>query len=156
MPDAATYFIGGREKEMLAWYFFHASYSGNEAISQDHLNRYATSISKPGFLRSMLNTFSVSTVTQDARFFNETIRQQPLQMPVLALGGEASLAMPAVEQVWAPVGENVVAEAVPKAGHWMCTSWNCELLLVLLADLGLFSGRKSYMGCQSHCPFHRR
>ncbi|KAH7025506.1 putative hydrolase [Macrophomina phaseolina] len=119
VPDAATHFITGREKEMLAWYFFHASYSGNDAVSEAHLNAYARSISKPGFLRSMLNVFSVSTVTQDARFFNETIGQSPLQMPVLALGGEASFANPALGQTWAPVGRDVVAEVVPKAGHWL-------------------------------------
>ena len=39
VPDAAQYFIQGREKEMLDWYFWHASYSGNSAISQDYLDR---------------------------------------------------------------------------------------------------------------------
>ncbi|GME34386.1 Alpha beta hydrolase fold protein [Neofusicoccum parvum] len=119
VPDAAAYFINGREKEMLAWYFYHASYSGNEAISQDHLNRYATSIGKPGFLRSMFNVFSVSTVTQDARFFNETIRGSALQMPVLAAGGEASFGLAALEQTWTDVGNNVAFDVVPKAGHWV-------------------------------------
>ncbi|KKY13346.1 putative alpha beta hydrolase fold-1 [Diplodia seriata] len=137
VPDAAQFFISGREKDMLAWYFFHASYSGNEAISRDHLDRYATTIGKPGFLRSMLNVFSVSTVTQDARFFNETIRRSPLSMPVLALGGEASFGMPALEQVWAPVGEDVVAEVVPKAGHWVLDenpTWVANRIARFIAD----------------------
>ena len=32
VPDAAQYFIQGREREMLAWYFWHASYSGNSVF----------------------------------------------------------------------------------------------------------------------------
>ncbi|KAF4311090.1 Alpha/beta hydrolase fold-1 [Botryosphaeria dothidea] len=135
VPDAATYFISGREKEMLAWYFFHGSYSGNDAISEAHLNAYTRSISKPGFLRSMLNVFSVSTVTQDARFFNETIRQNPLPMPVLALGGEASVATPG--QIWGSVGQNVVAEVVPKAGHRLLDEnpkWVTNRILSFIAE----------------------
>lgn len=122
VPDAASFLINGREKEMLAWYFYHGSYSGHEAISENHLNRYATSIGKPGYLRSMLHMFSVSTVTQDRQFFNETIRQSPLQMPVLALGGEASFNRPGLDQFWLPVGRNVTLDVVPKAGHWVCKS----------------------------------
>lgn len=120
VPDAAQYFIQGREKEMLAWYFFHASYSGNAAVSEERLNRYATTISKPGFLRSMLNIFSVSTVTQDAAFFNATLGSNPLSMPVLALGGEASLAPSSmVKQLFGPVATDLQVDLVPKAGHWI-------------------------------------
>ncbi|KAJ5751434.1 uncharacterized protein N7511_008399 [Penicillium nucicola] len=120
VPDAAQYFIQGREKEMLAWYFWHASYSGNEAISLAHLNRYATSISKPGFLRSMLNIFSVLTVSQDASFFNASLGASPLAMPALALGGEASFAPEAVlQQIFGPVSSDLQVDVVPKAGHWV-------------------------------------
>ncbi|KOS46063.1 hypothetical protein ACN38_g2976 [Penicillium nordicum] len=120
VPDAAQYFIQGREKEMLAWYFWHASYAGNEAISEDHLNRYATSISKPGFLRSMLNIFSVSTVTQDASFFTASLGDHPLPMPALALGGEASFAPGDVlQQIFGSVASDLQVDVVPKAGHWV-------------------------------------
>ncbi|KAJ5382975.1 hypothetical protein N7517_000886 [Penicillium concentricum] len=120
VPDAAQYFIQGREKEMLAWYFWHTSYSGNEAISEDHLTRYATSISKPGFLRSMMNIFSVSTVTEDASFFNASSSRNPLPMPVLVLGGEASFAPGSVlQQNFGPVSSDLQVDVIPKAGHWV-------------------------------------
>ncbi|KAJ9658306.1 hypothetical protein H2201_007865 [Coniosporium apollinis] len=120
VPDAAQYFISGREREMLAWYFFQASYSGMESISQDHLTRYATSISKPGFLRACLGYFSTATVAADGRFFNATLRSNPLTQPVLALGGEANFApVSLVEQAFGPVGTDVAADLVPKAGHWI-------------------------------------
>lgn len=105
---------------MLAWYFYHASYSGNAAISEEHLTRYATTISKPGFLRSMLNVFSVSTVTQDAAFFNASFAARPLSMPVLALGGEASQAPEStLKQSFENVATDLEVDLVPKAGHWI-------------------------------------
>ncbi|KAJ5087926.1 hypothetical protein N7456_011542 [Penicillium angulare] len=140
VPDAAQYFIQGREKEMLAWYFFHASYSGNSAITEEHLNKYATSISKPGFLRSMLNIFSVSTVTQDAKFFNASFRGdgKMLSMPVLALGGEASLAPKKnIEEIFGDVAEDLEVDVVPKAGHWILDEnpvWVAERILKFIGE----------------------
>jgi len=43
-----------------------------------------------------------------------------LQMPLLALGGEASFGpVSLLEEVWLQVGDDVVAELIPKAGHWI-------------------------------------
>ena len=116
VPDAAEYFITGKVKEMLSWYFFHSSYSGTDAVSEDSLNRYTTQLSKPGFLRSGLQYFSFTYV--DATFFNKTIRPEPLAQPTLFLGGEASLApASAVRPLWSPVASNLTIDVVPKAGH---------------------------------------
>jgi hypothetical protein len=58
---------------MLAWYFYHASYSGNSVFTQDMLDRYITEISKPGFLRSVLGYFDAETVGKDTIFFQRYI-----------------------------------------------------------------------------------
>jgi len=118
VPDAAEYFIFGREKRMLAWYFFHASYAGNSVISQDHLDRYTTEISKPGFLRAGLNYFATQYV--DAQYFKAMISSNPLDQPVLALGGETSLSpMSLVQKGLGVIGKNSTCELIPKAGHWI-------------------------------------
>jgi pimeloyl-ACP methyl ester carboxylesterase len=119
VPDVAEFFISGRVREMLSWYFFHSSYSGTSALSEDHLSRYTDAISKPGFLRSGLEYFAA--VWQDAAYFTSAFANgNKLKMPMLALGGEASLAPVAVlKQVWSGVSDNFVAEVVPKAGHWI-------------------------------------
>ena len=118
VPDAAQYFIQGREKEMLAWYFWHASYSGNSAISQDYLDRYTREISKPGYLRSGFEYFN--TTLQDAIHFNSTLGVDPLENPALVLGGEADLAPVALlEEFWGPIFKNPSYDIVPKAGHWL-------------------------------------
>lgn len=119
IPDAAQFFIQGRESEMLAWYFFHASYSGSTAISQADLDRYTTQISRPGFLRSSMGYFAAATVAADAAFFNTSLAQSPITQPALVLGGEASFAPASLlRELWGPVVSNLTAEIIPKAGHW--------------------------------------
>lgn len=118
VPDAAEFFISGKERQMLEWYFFHGSYSGPSSFTEDTVNRYASSISKPGFLRAMLGPFDNRAVAADASFFKGTLGKEPLGMPMLALGGEASLG-PVVEVAWGPVAKNTTVDIVPKAGHWI-------------------------------------
>lgn len=120
VPDAAQFFVQGKESDMLSWYFYHASYSGNDAISSGDFDRYVRALSKPGFLRSNLNYFSQKTVAADATFFNSTLKVDKLQMPVLALGGEASFA-PAelLRSLFGPMATDLSVDIIPKAGHWI-------------------------------------
>lgn len=118
VPDAAEFFIRDREKQMLEWYFYHMSYSGVTAFSEDIVNRYATSIAKPGFLRAMLEPFSAKSVLEDALFFNATLGVTPLAMPVLAVGGEAGFG-PAIGSAFGSIATELVTDIVPKAGHWI-------------------------------------
>ncbi|KAL6884793.1 hypothetical protein HDV57DRAFT_491289 [Trichoderma longibrachiatum] len=39
VTDAAEFFISGKEKQMLEWYFYHGSYSGATSFSEDVVNR---------------------------------------------------------------------------------------------------------------------
>ena len=118
VPDAAQYFIQGQEKQMLAWYFWHSSYSGNSVISQDLLERYTREISKAGYLRSGLEYFN--TTEKDAVYFNSTLGVQPLENPALVLGGESSFApLATIEGSWGPILANPSYDIVPKAGHWL-------------------------------------
>lgn len=130
VPDAAEYFIRGREKDTLSWYFFHSWYQGPESMPRDILDRYANSISKPGFLRAMLEPFSIAAVTADNAFFNKTLRGMPIDVPVIAMGGEASLAPKALtEQLWKPVARDLTAVIVPKSGHLIggCIRYLCMI-----------------------------
>jgi pimeloyl-ACP methyl ester carboxylesterase len=115
VPDAAEWMLRGRERELLAWFFYHFAYSGNASVSREHFEAYAREISKPGALRAGINYYAA--VWQDAKD-NAVLRQMPLQMPALALGGESS-AGPFGEALWKPVAPNLVARTIPKAGHWL-------------------------------------
>lgn len=118
VPDAAQYFIQGREKEMLAWYFWHGSYSGNSVVSNDLLETYTRSISKLGFLRAGLSYFGAAF--EDEKYFTAQVNRSKLRMPVLAMGGEASFAPEdALRANFADVAENLTTFVIPKAGHWI-------------------------------------
>jgi hypothetical protein len=118
VPDAAEFFIQGREKQMLSWYFFHSSYSGTASISEDHLQRYTNQISKPGFLRAGMEYFAA--VWEDEKYFTTSFATAKLHMLMLVLGGEASFGpVSLMEQNFGGFSDNFVAEAVPKAGHWI-------------------------------------
>ena len=120
VPKAAEFFISGKEKEMLAWYFWHASYQGDEAIPESHLERYTTQLRKPGFLESMLQVFSTGTVAADSKFFTDALTSQPLEQPVLGMGGEASFGPTSlIEQLYSPIATNLQTALIPKAGHWI-------------------------------------
>ncbi|KAK5167423.1 uncharacterized protein LTR77_007122 [Saxophila tyrrhenica] len=118
VPEAASFFIQGREREMLDWYFFHSSYSGVDSISNDLSEIYTRSISKPGFLRSMLMYFAAAF--PDKTYFENKISEGKLKMPVLAIGGEASFAPAgAIRQLFEPVAADLQVDVIPKSGHWI-------------------------------------
>ncbi|KAK4500956.1 hypothetical protein PRZ48_006762 [Zasmidium cellare] len=119
VPDVAQYFVQGRERQMLEWYFWHGSYSGGDVISNDLLEIYTRAISKPGFLRAMFQYFAAAF--EDSEYFTAKINATgKLSMPVLALGGEASFAPEALLQTaLSPVASDLQVDVVPKAGHWI-------------------------------------
>lgn len=134
VTDAAEFFISGRERQMLEWYFFHGSYSGTSSVPTDIVTRYTDSIAKPGFLRAMLGPFSTRTVYDDARFFKATIGRKPLGMPVLTLGGEASFDK-TIGELYKNVTTELEVDAVPKAGHWIADEnpeWVAQRVLQFL------------------------
>ncbi|KAI0137709.1 putative hydrolase [Hypoxylon sp. NC0597] len=120
IPDFAEFLMSGKEKQFLEWYFYHGSYSGPTAFSEDTVNRYTSSIAKPGFLRAMLGPFSATSIADDSSFFKGTLGVTPLDIPVLAMGGEASLGLRStLQQSFEPVASNLELDTVPKAGHWI-------------------------------------
>jgi hypothetical protein len=86
LPDITEFFISGKDKQILVWHFYHASYVGNSALSGNKLNRYSTTISKPVCLRSDLEDFAAEY--DDVAFFRSTLKASLLIMTVLVMGGE--------------------------------------------------------------------
>lgn len=62
-----------------------------------------------------------AAVWDDEAYFTSAFSNgTKLHMPLLALGGEASLSPVAVlNEIWSGVSDNFVAESIPKAGHWI-------------------------------------
>ena len=120
VPDAAQFFVQGRERQMLSWYFLHAGYAATSAVSDALLTLYTDAISKPGYLRAGFEYFSNPTVAQDAAFFNATLVPAPFAGKALVMGGEASVGIPdLLRRLFAPVLSDFEIDVVPKAGHWI-------------------------------------
>lgn len=123
VPDLAEFLMRGREREFLQWYFYHGSYSGPASFSEDTVNRYTTSVSKPGFLRAMLGPFSAATVYADSQYFRKHLNASKIDVPLLGMGGEASLGLEDVlRSSFEPVSDDLTIDIIPKAGHWIGTA----------------------------------
>jgi pimeloyl-ACP methyl ester carboxylesterase len=131
VPDVAVQFIAGKERELLAWYFWHWSYNP-EAVSQEDFEIYVRQLQKPGALRAGFSWFA--SVFDDAEQVKE-FSARKLQMPVLALGGEMG-ASEFVLQGISPLAENVSGGVVKRAGHWVADEQPEELSRRLLEFFG--------------------
>jgi len=131
VPDVAVQFIAGRERELLAWYFWHWSYNP-EAVSQEEFEIYVRQLQKPGALRAGFSYFAaVFDDTEQVKEFAKT----KLKMPVLALGGErgaADYVLKGMEQL----AENVTGGIVKGAGHWIADEQPQFLAKTLLDFFG--------------------
>ncbi|KAF4626395.1 hypothetical protein G7Y89_g11768 [Cudoniella acicularis] len=116
VPEAAVFLIKGREEQFLAWYFWHASYSGLSAIKLDHFQRYVQQWQRPGGLEAAVE-FLNGSVWADMEEF-KSVRIKPR---MLAMGSEGSVpTRELLEQFWGSIGEKgLECVVVPKCGHWL-------------------------------------
>ena len=135
LPDVAEFLVRGKEREMLTWWFYHIAYSANAKISSQHFEAYLREITKPGALRAGINYYAA--VWQDAKD-NESLKQHPLTLPLLALAGESSIG-PYLDACWKPLSEDVTLKVIPEAGHWISDE-NPEFTAAALIE---FFGAKS-------------
>ncbi|KAI8651614.1 AB hydrolase-1 domain-containing protein [Fusarium keratoplasticum] len=100
VPDLAEFLMSGKEKQFLEWYFFHGSYSGPASFSEDTVNS--------------------ATVYEDSQFFQSKLNGSRLRVPLLGMGGEASLGIRSIlRQSFEPISSNPQLDIIPKAGHWI-------------------------------------
>jgi len=128
LPEVAEPLLRGNERELLDWFFRHQAHV-EPAVRGRDFNAYVRAISGPGRLRAGMAWYDA--VWQDLAD-NRAFAQQKLTVPILALGGEASVGA-LVEQAFIPVGTDVRGGVVPAAGHWMVDENPAEVTRRLLA-----------------------
>jgi pimeloyl-ACP methyl ester carboxylesterase len=105
--------VAGRERLLLSW--FHRNFAYNPtALSPTDLDEYVRAFSSPGGLNALKY---YSSHLEDAEN-NRELAKTPLQMPVLALGGEAFLG-DGVRKWMEQVATDVRGGAIPECGHWI-------------------------------------
>ena len=112
--DLPERLVSGNERAYLSWFYRELS-ADPAAIGSEARDEYVRCYSSPGGLRGGFEYYrAYSTDAENNRVHAET----PLEMPVLALGGEHSFGEMTVRDVEA-VATDVDGEVVPGTGHWI-------------------------------------
>lgn len=112
--DLPERLVSGNEETYLKWFYREGAYDPS-AIDREALDEYVRSYSAPGGLRGGFEYYRA--YEEDAEH-NEEHTQKDLEIPVLALGGEASFRSMPVQDMEA-VATDVDGEVVERAGHWI-------------------------------------
>jgi pimeloyl-ACP methyl ester carboxylesterase len=130
-PEMPELLIAGRERTYLRWFFDHFAYAPG-AISEEDLDDYERCYAGAGGLRA-LGYYRTHFV--DAEHNRESAKR-PLEMPVLALGGDAFLGG-IVKQGMDALARDVRGGVIERCGHWIPDERPealLELLLPFLAE----------------------
>lgn len=114
-PDVAIQFIGGKERELLSWYFWHWAYNP-DAVSQADFEVYVRQLQKPGALRGGMMHFA--SVFEDMAQFKTWAESSRLGMPCLGIGGEIAAGIYG-EMALKALADDVRGTVISKAGHWI-------------------------------------
>jgi pimeloyl-ACP methyl ester carboxylesterase len=111
LPEAL---IAGKERLYLSWFYRTAAYNP-AAFTEEAIDEYVRCYSaeagmRPGFEYYRALFTDIEQTKEDA--------VTPLEMPVLALGGEMVFG-PFMEMLWAPYATDLKVEVIPQAGHWV-------------------------------------
>jgi pimeloyl-ACP methyl ester carboxylesterase len=130
-PDIAEHLVAGRERTYMRWFFRNMAYKP-DAISLEHENAYVAAYSQPGAMRA---GFSYYRAFYEDGVQNRAAGEIKLKIPVLALGGSASVGTMVGDEMRI-VAKNVMSEVVPEAGHWIPEEqpdWLAKRLLTFFA-----------------------
>ncbi len=112
--DLPERLVSGREEVYLSWFYREGAYDPS-AIDREAREEYLRCYAAPGGLRGGFEYYRAWD--DDAEQFRE-YAEEPLEVPVLALGGEASFRELPIRDMEA-VAADVDGEVVERAGHWL-------------------------------------
>lgn len=114
-PDVAVHFIAGKERELLAWYFWHWAYNP-DAVDQADFEVYVRQLQKPGSLRGGMMHFA--SVFEDMALFKAWAEADQLKMPTLGIGGEIAAGAYS-EMALEALAHTVRGKVIAAAGYWV-------------------------------------
>lgn len=126
LPDIPELLITGREELYLRHLFSHYAYDPT-AVSIQDIQEYIRSVTELGALRAALGYYREFWTTAEQ---NRKHAQEKLTIPVLALGGDASLGG-LTAQCFEMVATNVQGRVIPQCGHWVAAEQPDYLLAQL-------------------------
>jgi pimeloyl-ACP methyl ester carboxylesterase len=131
VPDLPEALVAGRERIFLSYFYRKYCYDPT-AISPESIDEYVRCYSAPGGLRASLGAYRDLFKSQDQI---KEYAKTKLKMPVLALGGERSLATLMVSMMQA-LAVNVSGGVVERCGHFIPEERPDYLIEQLLSFFG--------------------
>ena len=114
VPDIPEMLIAGHLREYMQW-FFTSFAAVPDAVGKESLDHYVDLYAQPGAMNAFLKYYRNFWV------HGEQVREhqkRPLEIPVLAYGGEVSLG-DLTRQCMETLASNVTGGVIPECGHWV-------------------------------------
>ena len=112
LPEDLT---AGREREYLNDFYTKFAYTGQSPLTAEETDEFVRAYAQPGGMSAGFEYYrAVAQDEKDNLVFSKT----KLPMPVLVMGGEASLG-PLAGQLGQAIATNATAVVIPKCGHWI-------------------------------------
>jgi pimeloyl-ACP methyl ester carboxylesterase len=125
-PGVPEMLVAGREQMFLSYFVRHLAYD-SYAVTEDDLGKYARRMAAPGALRGGFEHYRAFPT--DARNNEENARTK-LPMPVLAIGGDHSMAGQ-VARMMQPLANAVHPAVIERCGHWVAEEQPARLAELL-------------------------
>ncbi len=113
VPDIPELLLQGNERPYLQWFFEHFAYDPS-AITAADIDEYVAAMTQVGALRGGLAVYRAYFETAEQVASHAT---KPLDIPVVAYGGEACLGELTLTSVRA-VAPDAEGGVIPRCGHW--------------------------------------
>ena len=113
VPDLPELLVRGHERTYLQWFFEHFAYDPS-AIAAADLDEYVAAITQVGALRAGMGVYQAYFETAEQVSAHA---KTPLQIPVVAYGGDACLGELTLTSVRA-VAPFAAGGVIPRCGHW--------------------------------------
>ena len=131
VPDLPEALLAGRERILIEWFFSRKTANKPGVFSRADIDEYERVYQTLGGLRGMLGYYRAAV--EDAAQ-NRALRDTPLTVPVLALGGDRGSA-PDLHQALKPLAQDLQGGVLEDCGHYLPEEQPRELARRMLAFL---------------------
>ena len=112
LPEAL---LAGRERILIEWFFHGKTASVRQTFSQADIDEYERAYRTPGGTRGMLGYYRA--VLDDIQIHSE-LMTRPIEIPVLALGGDVGSAPDLYERL-RPLAKDLRGGLIANSGHYI-------------------------------------
>lgn len=115
IPDLPEALLQGRERILIEWFFRRKTANYVSTFSKEDIDEYERVYAMPGGMRGMLGYYRavISDIEQ-----NKLLMEKLLEIPVLALGGDAGSSPDLFDRV-KPLGKDVRGGLIKDSGHYV-------------------------------------